>query len=54
MKIMSKSPTRCSVRLEGNLKLTEKEKKYLHVRKLLLFSIFQCAGHQPISVADLG
>jgi hypothetical protein len=31
MKIMSKSPSRHLVRLQGKLKLTEKEKIYIHV-----------------------
>ena len=54
MKIMSKSSSRHLVRLQGKLKLTEKEKD-LDIRKFLLyFPIFQWTSHQLISVADLG
>jgi hypothetical protein len=54
MKIMSKSSSRHLVRLQGKLKLTEKE-KHLDIRKFLLyFPIFQWTSHQLISVADLG
>jgi hypothetical protein len=52
MKIMSKSPCRHLVKLQGKLKVTEKEKN-LHICKFLLyFSIFQCTCHHPISVAE--
>jgi len=48
MEIMS-CPIRRLFRLQEKLKLTEKEKKYLIIGKVLLyFSIFQ-----PISVTDL-
>jgi len=54
MKIMSKSPIQLLVRLQGKLKVTEKEKN-LHILKCLLyFSVFQCTSLQVISVADLG
>jgi hypothetical protein len=54
-KIMSKSPSRHLVMLQGKLKLTEKAKQYLHICKFYLYSsIFQCASHQLISVAALG
>ena len=52
MKIMSKSRSRHLVRLQGNIKTSQKRKK-LHIRKLYS-SMFQCTSHQPISVADLG
>jgi hypothetical protein len=53
MKIMSKSPVRHLVRVQGKIKL--KKKKDLHISRLLLyFSIFKCNSRQPISVAALG
>jgi hypothetical protein len=54
MKIMSKSPRRHLVGLQGKLKLTEEEKIYVFLSVYLYFSIFQCTSHRPISVADLG
>jgi hypothetical protein len=45
MKIISKSPGRHLVTLQGKLKLTEKENN-LHIHKYLLyFSKFQCTSH---------
>jgi hypothetical protein len=53
-KIISETPSRHLVRLQGKLKLTEKENN-LHICKFYLyFSVFQRTDHQPISVADLG
>ena len=44
VKIMSKSPGRYLVRLQGQLKLTEN----LHIQKCLLYiSMFVCSSHQP-------
>jgi hypothetical protein len=54
MKIMSKSLSRFLVRLRGKLKLTEKANNVHICTFYLYFSLFQCASHQPISVADLG
>jgi hypothetical protein len=54
MKIMPKSPTRYLVRLQGNLKLIEKEKN-LYIHKFLLYiSIFRCTRLQTIAAANLG
>jgi hypothetical protein len=54
MKVMSESPSRHPVMLQGKLKLTEKEKT-VHFRKLLLhFSKFRYTSHQLILVAVLG
>jgi hypothetical protein len=54
-KVILSCPIRCLVRLQGKLRLTEKEKYLLHIRKFLLyFSILQFSSHQQISVADLG
>lgn len=51
MKMMSKSPNRHVVRLQGKLKL---KKKYTFLNVNNIFSVFQYTGHQPTSVADLG
>ena len=52
---MSQSRIQNLVRLQGKLKLTEKEWRYIHTCKFLLYSsAFQCSSHQPISVADVG
>ena len=51
MKMMSKSPSRHVVRLQGKLKL---KKKYMFLILYNIFPTFQCAGHQPISGADVG
>ena len=53
-KIMSKSPSRHLVMLQGKLNLTENGKICMFFSFLLYFSVFQCTSHQPISVADLG
>jgi hypothetical protein len=54
MKILLKSASRRLVRLQGKLKLTEKEESLHILMYLLYFSIFQRISHQPISGADLG
>jgi hypothetical protein len=56
MKITSKSPSRHLVRLQGKLKLAEKEKIKVFLSFYHIFSIFlsRPPSHQPNSVADLG
>jgi len=53
LKITSKSPSRHLVRLQGKLKLTEKEKQCVYVNFHYIFSKLQCTSRQPISVVDL-
>jgi hypothetical protein len=53
-KIVPKSPRWHQVRLQGKLKLIEKENN-LHICKFYLyFSIFQCTSHRLIPVANMG
>jgi hypothetical protein len=53
-KLMSKSSSQHLLRLEGKLKITEKENN-LHIFKFsLCFPVLQCTSHQQISMADLG
>jgi hypothetical protein len=54
MKIMPNLQADVWLDYKGKLILTEKGKS-LNMRKFLIhFSVFQCTGHQPIWVADLG
>jgi hypothetical protein len=52
-KIMSKSPSRHLVRLQGKLKLAEKQNNLRFYKFYFYFSVFQCTSHQPISEAKL-
>jgi hypothetical protein len=52
--IISKSPSRRLVRLQGKLKPTEKENNLRICKFFLYFSLFHCASRQPISVTGLG
>jgi hypothetical protein len=55
MEIMSKFRNRRPVLLQGELKLTETEKKIsTYSSVVIIVAMLHCTRHQPVSLAELG